>query len=89
MEETRVPGENHWPAASHWQFLSHNVVSSTPHHEQCSTIHTSSHLPLASKETFFTYVTSQINKDSNLYYEIPICIYLYKINNALNETEDT
>ena len=24
-----VPGENHRPAASHWQILSHNVVSST------------------------------------------------------------
>jgi hypothetical protein len=31
VEETRVPGENHRPAASHRQTLSHNVVSSTPH----------------------------------------------------------
>ena len=31
MEETRVPGENHRPAASHWQTLSHNVVLSTPY----------------------------------------------------------
>ena len=23
VEETGVPGENHWPAASHWQTLSH------------------------------------------------------------------
>ena len=30
MEETRVPGENHRPAASYWQTLSHNVVWSTP-----------------------------------------------------------
>jgi hypothetical protein len=30
VEETGVPGENHSPAASHWQTLSHNVVSSTP-----------------------------------------------------------
>jgi hypothetical protein len=37
VEETRVPGENHRPAASHWQTLSHNVVSSAPHHEQDST----------------------------------------------------
>ena len=29
VEETWVPGENHWPVASHWQTLSHNVVSST------------------------------------------------------------
>ena len=30
LEETEVPGENHRPAASHWQTLSHYVVSSTP-----------------------------------------------------------
>ena len=28
-EETGVPWENHWSAASHWQTLTHNVVSST------------------------------------------------------------
>jgi hypothetical protein len=31
MEETGVPGENHRPVTSHWQTLSHIVVSSTPH----------------------------------------------------------
>ena len=30
LEETGVPGENHRPSASHWQTLSHNVVSITP-----------------------------------------------------------
>ena len=30
MEKTRVLGENHRPAANHWQTLSHNVVSGTP-----------------------------------------------------------
>jgi hypothetical protein len=30
VEETEVPRVNHWPVASHWQTLSHNVVSSTP-----------------------------------------------------------
>jgi hypothetical protein len=33
VEETAVPRENHIPAASHGQTLSHNVVSSKPHHE--------------------------------------------------------
>ena len=33
VEETRELGENHRHAASHLQTLSHNVVSSTPHHE--------------------------------------------------------
>ena len=30
MEVTGVPRENHWPTASDWQILSHNVVLSTP-----------------------------------------------------------
>ena len=34
VEEAGVPGENHRPAASHWQTLSHNVVSNTPCHEK-------------------------------------------------------
>jgi len=33
VKETGVPEENHRPAASHRQTLSHNVVSSTPCHE--------------------------------------------------------
>ena len=33
VEEAGVPGENHRPVTSHWQTLSHNVVSSTPRHE--------------------------------------------------------
>jgi hypothetical protein len=36
LEETGVPGENHQPVASHWQILSHNIVSSTPRHERGS-----------------------------------------------------
>jgi hypothetical protein len=36
VDETRVPEEkkNHWPVTSNWQTLSHNVVWSTPRHEQ-------------------------------------------------------
>jgi hypothetical protein len=33
VEETGVTGENHLPVVSHWQTLSHNVVSSKPCHE--------------------------------------------------------
>jgi hypothetical protein len=36
VEETGVAGENHRPVGSHWKSLSHNVVSSTPCHEQGS-----------------------------------------------------
>ena len=32
VDETGVPCENHWPVASYWQTLSHNVVSSIPCH---------------------------------------------------------
>jgi hypothetical protein len=34
VEETEEPWENHRPVASHWQTLSHNVVSSTPRLER-------------------------------------------------------
>jgi hypothetical protein len=34
--KTGVPWENHRPATSHWQTLSHNVVSSMPCHERDS-----------------------------------------------------
>ena len=30
VEETRIHLENHWPVASHWQNVTHIVVSSTP-----------------------------------------------------------
>jgi hypothetical protein len=31
VEETCVPGENHWLATSHWHTLSHYVVLNTSH----------------------------------------------------------
>jgi hypothetical protein len=36
VEETGVPGENRRSVSSHWETLSHNVVLSTPLHEQGS-----------------------------------------------------
>jgi hypothetical protein len=35
VEETRVPWENHQPAASHWQSLSHNMFYSISVHLKC------------------------------------------------------
>jgi len=32
VEETGVPGENHWSVGSHWQTLSHNIALSTSGH---------------------------------------------------------
>jgi hypothetical protein len=34
VEETGVSGENHRPVGSHWQTLSHNVLSNTPRHDR-------------------------------------------------------
>jgi hypothetical protein len=39
VEETGILGENHRLATSHWQTLSHKVVSSTPCHEWDSKSH--------------------------------------------------
>ena len=39
VEETGVPRGNHRHVGSHWQTLSHNVVSSTPRHERRSNLH--------------------------------------------------
>jgi hypothetical protein len=36
VEEIGVPWENHRPVASHWQTLSHNVISNTPRYERDS-----------------------------------------------------
>ena len=36
VEKTALPGENHWHVESHWQAISHNVVSCTPSHERDS-----------------------------------------------------
>jgi hypothetical protein len=38
VEEKGVLGENHWFVASHWQTLSHNVVSSTLYHERTTLV---------------------------------------------------
>jgi hypothetical protein len=34
LEDSGVPGKNHWSVASHWKTSSLNVVSSTPRHER-------------------------------------------------------
>jgi len=36
VEETGVPGENRRPTASHWQTLSHNIISCIPRHDRNS-----------------------------------------------------
>ena len=46
LEETGVPRENQWPAVSHWQTWSHNVVSSKPHLRWIQTYNVSGDDPL-------------------------------------------
>ena len=46
-EETGVPGENHRPAESLWQTLSHKIVSSTP-----DFLGNSGDLPIVTDKTF-------------------------------------
>jgi hypothetical protein len=38
VEETGVPRKDHWIVVSHWQTLSHNVVSSIPRHKRDSNL---------------------------------------------------
>ena len=55
VEETRIPGENHWPVTSHWQTLSHNVVSSTPRLNRIQT-----HNEYLEKTTDLSQVTDKL-----------------------------
>jgi hypothetical protein len=73
-------GENHGPAARHWQTLSHNVVSSTPHlsgvwhHNFSTTIR--SRRPLKSIINFWKFLLDAIATINKLvFYEIQICNY--------------
>jgi hypothetical protein len=54
VEETVVPGENHRPAASHWQTLSHIIVSNTPRHVNPTTIRSRPYLPPLT--TMYNYI---------------------------------
>ena len=57
MEETGVCGENHRPVASHWQTLSHNVVSSTPRHELPISVVTGTDCSGSCKSNYHTITT--------------------------------
>ena len=68
VKETRVHGENHQPAAYHWQTLSHNIVSSTPHHEPDSN----------SQHQLFIQCTWLLNQYWSIQYTIYTFSYLSK-----------
>ena len=63
-------GENHQPASSHWQTLSHNVVSSTPHLSGIQTHNVSGDR--------HTYVWNKLNSKKWI-----TCVVLSNIKNVL------
>ena len=71
-------GENHRPAASHWQTLPHNVVSSTPRHEWGSNSQT-----LVVIGTHCTQVVEKFNYHTITTTTAPFCL-LNKVKTPLS-----
>jgi hypothetical protein len=59
-EETGIPAENHRPVESHWQTLSHDVISSTPHHKRFRTHNVSGDLKFVSQILTMYYLVFPI-----------------------------
>ena len=93
VEETWIPGENHQPAGSHWQTLSHNVVSSTHRlrmMKNLKSIIILTWLPMATSGSFKRYVfvrweeceiNSSLNWINNLHtsdFDSTIIYYFYR-----------
>ena len=86
VEEIRRPGENYRPAASYWQTLSYNVVSSTPCHQlilndEVCIIFISILIWLKSL-TFFLYIFIKVflplNHYETFFFLSNNCLYLLK-----------
>jgi len=56
--EIEVPVENHQPAANHFQTLSQNDVSNTPHHEPTTLVVMSTDCIGSSKSNFHTITST-------------------------------
>jgi hypothetical protein len=77
VEETGIPWENHWSAVSHWQTLSHNVVSSTPVLLVAKTrLHSENHWPIASHWETLSYNVVSSTPEKNLLQKIKIYMML-------------
>jgi hypothetical protein len=72
LEETGVPGENHWPIASHWQILSHNVVLSTPRLCRIRTHNFSGdrHCIGSNKSNYYAITTTSTSKKKHLIFNL-------------------
>ena len=68
LEETGVPGVNHWPIASHRKFVSHNVVSGTPRLCGIRTHNFSGdrHCIGSYKSNYYTIMTTSTSKKRHL-----------------------
>jgi hypothetical protein len=66
-EQTRVPGENHWPVASHWQTLSHNVVWSKPRHERLN-------FDILKKYIYLPCLDTAVSGSSSTFFSDPLLV---------------
>ena len=60
LEETGWNGENKRSVASHWQTLSHNVVSSTPRHELTTLVAKNTDCMGSCKSNYHTIMTTTV-----------------------------
>ena len=58
VNETIVPGENHWPAANHWPNCSHGLVLSTPRDELTTLVVIDTDCTGSSKSNYHTVTTT-------------------------------
>ena len=89
-EETGVPGENHRSVASHWQHLSHNVISSTHPHERDSKPQNTDYIS-SDQSNYHTITTTMVpmrhkrpNYCSNIYRELRLLLYIQLLSTNLH-----
>ena len=84
LDEIGVHGENHWPAASHWQILSHNVVHLTMSRIWTPTLMVISTDCIGSCESNYHTITAMTTPEGNLKVLIQCTlhvVYIYIVRN--------
>jgi hypothetical protein len=87
VKETGVLGENQRHVESHWQTLSHNVVSSTPHHEQGSNSQMIGTDCIGSCESIYNTITTTIAPNQSFLGERIIFIYYHTFFSPVNSVD--
>ena len=77
VEETGVSGENHRPAVSHWQTLSHNVVLSKPRLSGIRTHNFSGNCSY--KPNYYTTTTASTKQTKNCSHKMKMIAYLDRV----------